>query len=83
MNQLMKELMEENIIVENIDSLRRKIKIIKNVYRQELVKMEKSRRYGEVDEIYYPKLVWFKRADVFLRNVISTRSSTSHLVILY
>lgn len=79
MKELMKELLEKNIIVENIDSLRRKIKIIKNVYRQELVKMEKSKSSGKVDEIYNPKLIWFKRADAFLGNVISARSSTSNL----
>ena len=32
------------------------------------------------DDIYQPQLEWFKRADIFLENVVSNRTTTSNLV---
>ena len=53
---------------------------MKNVYRQELRKIEKSKKSGAgADDIYQPQLAWFKRADIFLKNV-SSRTTTSNLV---
>jgi hypothetical protein len=59
----------------------KKIKSIKNVYRQELLKIEKLKKKSGVgaDDVYKPKLAWFKRADIFLKNV-SSRTTTSNLV---
>jgi hypothetical protein len=40
------------------------------VYRQELLKVEKSTKSGAgVDDIYQPKLIWYKRAEYFSRFV--------------
>jgi hypothetical protein len=48
---------------------------IKNVYRQELTKIKKSKKSGAgADDVYQPKLAWFKRADIFLKNVVSSRT---------
>jgi hypothetical protein len=55
------------LAVESVEVLRKKIKKYKNVYRQELTKIEKNSRAGS-DDVYQPKLAWFKRADIFLKN---------------
>jgi hypothetical protein len=44
----------------NADCVRRKIKIIKTVYSQELNKIMKSKKSGAgTNDFYKPKLVWF------------------------
>jgi plasmid replication initiation protein len=81
MLKLMDELLKRNVPVESVEVLRKKIKSIKNVYRQELKKIEKSKKNGAgADDVYQPKLAWFKRADIFLKNVTSSRTTTSNLV---
>jgi len=68
--------------VERMDEkqLKAKIKNIKDVYRNDLAKIEKNRKRGSgTDDIYYPKLVWFDQAN-FFREVLSTRNSQSNLV---
>jgi hypothetical protein len=42
----MSDIIRENIFIQNIECLRKKIKIVKNVYRQELLKLEKSTKSG-------------------------------------
>jgi hypothetical protein len=42
--KLMGELLKRNVAVESVEVLRKKIKSIKNVYRQELTKTEKSKK---------------------------------------
>ncbi|PSN40161.1 hypothetical protein C0J52_14093 [Blattella germanica] len=72
--QLMEELEYEGLLRGmNDKQLKAKIKSIKDVYRQELCKIERSKK-NEGDEIYIPKLVWFNKAD-FMRDVISTKES--------
>jgi hypothetical protein len=74
--------LESQGLVERMDEkqLKAKIKNIKDVYRNELAKIEKSRKSGSgTDDIYYPKLVWFDQAN-FFREVLSTRNSQSNLV---
>jgi hypothetical protein len=57
----MKQLLEEiNIEGLNADSVRRKIKMIKTVYSQELNKIMKSKKSGAgTNDFYKPKSVWF------------------------
>ena len=77
----MGELLKRNVAVESVEGLRKKIKSIKNVYRQELTEIEKSKNSGAgADDINQPQLAWFKRADIFLKNVVSSRTTTSNLV---
>lgn len=74
--------LESQGLVEGMDEkqLKTKIKNIKDVYRNELAKIEKSRKNGSgIDDIYYPKLVWFDQPN-FFREVLSTRNSQSNLV---
>ena len=81
MLKLMGELLKINVAVESVEVLRKKIKSIKNVYRQELTKIDKSKKSGAgADDVYQPKLLWFKRADIFLKNVVSSRTTTSNPV---
>jgi plasmid replication initiation protein len=75
------ERLKRNVAVESVEVLRKKTKSIKNVYQQELTKIEKSKKSGAgTDDIYQPQLAWFKRADIFLKNVVSSRTTTSNLV---
>lgn len=64
-----------------VKELKAKIKSIKDVYRQEMTKIEVScKKNGKgAAGIYKPKLAWFDKAD-FLRNVVSTRKSAPTLV---
>ena len=56
MNMLAEALTKEGLQVSNIEFLRKKIKVIKNVYRQELVKIEKSKKSGAgLNDIYQPR----------------------------
>lgn len=82
--KLSDELKAEDLVGDmTAKQLKAKIKSIKDAYRQELAKIEKSKKSGTgTDDIYKPKLVWFGKAD-FLREVISTRMSKSNLVSTY
>jgi hypothetical protein len=44
MLKLMGELLKTNVAVESVEVVRKKIKSIKNVYRQEVTKIEKSKK---------------------------------------
>lgn len=78
---LMSELKENQLLGEmDAKQLKSKMKSIKDVYRTELQKIEKSKKSGcGTDEVYVPKLSWFKDA-TYLSEVVTTRSSTSNLV---
>ncbi|GFV03059.1 hypothetical protein TNCV_3041631 [Trichonephila clavipes] len=57
--------LEENQLLGQMDNkqLKAKIKSIKDVYRTELNKIEKSKKSGcGVDDVYVPKLTWFNEA---------------------
>lgn len=76
--------LETEGLVMGIDEkqLKAKIKNLKDVYRNELAKIEKSKKSGSgIDEIYSPRLTWFNSAN-FFREVLSTRHSQSNLVSL-
>lgn len=84
-DELFKQLYEQLAakgLMEGMDEkqLKSKIKTIKDVYRQELARIEKSQKSGAgIEEVYSPKLVWFNSAH-FFREVLSTRKSQSNLV---
>ena len=80
--KLMGELEECGIPVNTIPILRQKIKTIRNTYRQEYLKVitSKQKSGSGTDDLYEPKLVWFKTANSFLREVVLSRSSSSNLV---
>lgn len=64
----------------DVKQLKAKIKSIKDVYRQEINKVEKSKKSGcGSEEVYTPKLAWFKNA-LFLTEAVATRKSTSNHV---
>jgi hypothetical protein len=44
MLKLMGEILKRNVAVESVEDLRKKIKSIKNLHRQELTKIEKSKK---------------------------------------
>lgn len=62
-----------------LEILRKKIKTIKTVYRQEFMKIVKSRKH-DPENIYKPKLSWYDKADSFLNGVTIIRPSNSSLV---
>jgi hypothetical protein len=69
MLKLMGKLLKRNVAVKSVEVLRKKMESIKNMYRQELTKIYiyKKKRAG-ADDVYQPKLAWFKRANIFLKN---------------
>lgn len=56
------------INVPDIVTLKNKIKSIRTNYGQELQKILRSQQLGE-NPVYKPRLIWFEKADRFLRNV--------------
>lgn len=63
-----------------VADIKAKIKTIRTRYVAELSKIRNSERSGaSVDEVYEPRLFWFKDADVFLRNVCTPKPSSSNL----
>lgn len=76
---LIKELTEIGYDIPTEDFLRKKIKNVRDVYRNESNKVKKSLICGTGD-VYEPKLRWFKKADSFLKNLKSGRESSSILV---
>lgn len=82
--KLIAEVQAEELGVFTVDQLRKKIKGIKTVYRNELMKVINSKKSGaSADDTYIPKLAWFKRADSFLNDVTASRTSTSNLVSIF
>ncbi|XP_046403076.1 uncharacterized protein LOC124168791 isoform X2 [Ischnura elegans] len=78
--QLMSDL-EKHKLLGSMDmkQVKAKIKALKDVYRGELAKIEKSRKSGcGTDDLYVPKLQWFNEAS-YWSEVLATRSSTSNL----
>lgn len=78
--ELVQELEDSGMPVQE-DGLRKKIKVIRDTYRNEVNKIKKSQKSGAgTEDIYKPKLVWFSTADSFWNAVISGRQSSSNLV---
>jgi hypothetical protein len=56
------------------EDMKLKIKSIRSRYSSELGKVLKSEKSGASrDDIYVPKLFWFKQADLFLRSVCTPK----------
>ena len=79
--RLFSELNEKQLIGGmDVKQLKAKIKSIRDVYRQELYKIQKSMKSGcGTEDVYSPKLAWFNQAN-YLAEVVTTRSSKSNLV---
>ena len=72
----MSELKENQLLGEMDALLKSKIKSIRDVYRTELQNIETIKKSGcGTDEVYVPKLSWFKDA-TYLSEVVTTRGST-------
>lgn len=64
-----------------IADLKNKIKTIRTMYKKEHSLVCKSKKSGMgTDEIYVPKLFWYKTADLFLNNVTNSRDTSSNFV---
>lgn len=75
------EYMNKPNLTEN--DLKTKIKNIRTTYKRELTKVLKARKSGAgVDDLYKPVLIWFKKADVFLRVITEARESKTNMVSL-
>ena len=78
---LINELVEAGFEISGEEHLKKKIKNLKDAYRNEINKVKKSMKSGAgTDDVYKPKLVWSEKVDAFWRNVISGRESSSNLV---
>ncbi|XP_014278442.1 uncharacterized protein [Halyomorpha halys] len=74
LRKLLVELTELGFDIPSEIHLRKKIKNIKDVYRNELNKVKKSMTGGS-EFVYKPKLLWYNEADSFLNSVTSIRQS--------
>jgi hypothetical protein len=75
LEEILKQINIPDLTVEDV---KLKIKTIRTRYSYELGKILKSEKSGAGrDDIYIPKLFWFKQADVFLRSVCTPRLSSS------
>jgi len=75
LEEMMKQLNIPDLTEEDV---KLKIKSIRSRYSSELAKVLKSEKSGAGrDDIYVPKLFWFKQADLFLRSVCTPRLSSS------
>ena len=73
------EMVEElNLPGLSIADVKNKIKTVRTRYMAELNKIRISEKSG-VDDIYEPRLFWFKHADLFLRSVSNPKPSSSNL----
>jgi hypothetical protein len=80
MLKLMGELLKRDVGVESVEVLRKKVKSIKTCTGKSLRRLKNKKSGAAADDVYQPKLAWFKRADIFLKNVVSSRTTTSNLV---
>lgn len=70
LQELLTDLQHEGFKDLHIDALRRKIKTIRTVYRQEAAKIEKTQKHAtSLEQVYKPRLVWFNIAHSFLRDI--------------
>lgn len=78
---IMKELEMNGLTITDIKN---KIKTIRTMYKKEHSLVQKSKKSGMgTDELYVPKLFWYKKADIFLNGVVNTRNTSSNLVSIY
>ena len=82
MSKLLQEVAAAGLHVDDSEeSLKRKIRNLKDCYRNELNKVKRSKKSeAGADDIYTPKLVWFSKADLFMRNAKVGRESSSNVV---
>lgn len=65
----------------SVNDIKTKIKTIRTNYKSELNKILKSEKSGAgLNDVYVPRLFWFKKADEFLRGVSVAKNSISNLV---
>ncbi|XP_018025056.1 uncharacterized protein LOC108680685 [Hyalella azteca] len=78
--RLKQELVCHGLVVPDLAFLRARIRNIRATYRNELTRIISSKANGAAAEDWYvPKLSWFRKADAFLRIVVTTQPSQSKL----
>jgi hypothetical protein len=80
---LMVELQRCNLEGVELEAVKRKIKLIRTTYLQELNKIKKSKSSGaSAEQVYKPRLTWFSAADRILGNTVRNRTSLSNLEVI-
>lgn len=73
-----------NVTNFNASDIITKFKNLRSSYSQELKKIASSTKSGVgADDVYKPKMVWFKLMDAFLRPHVRTRETLSNLVSIH
>ncbi|XP_014242661.1 uncharacterized protein LOC106662812 [Cimex lectularius] len=63
-----------------VADLKNKIKTVRTMYKKENSLIYKSKKSGaSPEELYVPKLFWYKRADMFLNGVTTSKDTSSNL----
>jgi hypothetical protein len=71
---------ELNLPQLSVNDIRAKIKTIRTRYSSELAKIRKSEKSGAgSNDLYVPRLFWFKQADSLLRDVCMPKDSSSNM----
>jgi len=71
---------ELNLPQLSVNDIRAKIKTIRIRYCSELAKIRKYEKSGAgSNDMYVPRLFWFKQADSFLRDVFTPKDSSSNM----
>ena len=70
----------ENIVIESLDEVKKKVKNVRDQLRKEYNKVEASKKSGSgSSDIYQPNLFWYSQA-LFLVDTCSTIKTTSNLI---
>lgn len=76
-NQLLEDLVHTEI-PGTLESVKRKIRSLRDTYRKEFQKVQKSIESGaSANKVYKPKLVWFSTADVFWHDAFTGREPSN------
>jgi hypothetical protein len=71
---------ELNLPQLSVSDIKAKIKTIRTRYSSEQAKIRKSEKSGAgSNDLYVPRLFWFKQADSFLRDVCTPKDSSSNM----
>jgi hypothetical protein len=71
---------ELNLPQLSVNDIRAKIKTVRTRYSSELAKIRKSEKSGTgSNDLYFPRLFWFKQADSFLRDVCTPKDNSSNM----
>ncbi|XP_063230641.1 uncharacterized protein LOC134535458 [Bacillus rossius redtenbacheri] len=75
-----KYMVENTPVAATEQDIKNKIKALRSTYSQEVGKIRASKKsVAGLEDVYKPQLVWFSKADSFLRQVVTLRTTSSSM----